>query len=436
MGKFLALAVFLSIISHMVVFEQGLGGDGWGYYAVVESAVIDGDLDLNNNIYGVYNGFKKDPNGRWITQYPPGLAIMDAPFVLLMQTICGSVSIPRGAVDSHPIYKNVPDIVLIRSMGVILAHNFYTLLGLLLLFLLLLKCGFSDYISSVLVFIGYFSSPLHFYAQSGMSHANSFFMLTLLLFLFEKYVNACKLKYPFLIGMIIGLASAVRLTNVLMFLVTLVFLFCLSGRIGKIKSVVLLTLGFCSVVWVVPIFYWVQSGCFYPSYSSGFELNRLPMVNILFSLKRGFLWFYPIFILFIPGMFGHFRNSNRNIKIISAFSVSCLIVSVTAYGYFSEWFNPGSYTQRYLTGSVPFFIFCMAPCFKFKGKLSIFVTLFAVLSVIYSYSLFLLSMSKTLKFPNGEMWALYITDFLYYFKQNVTVKDVVDGIIQNLLFLK
>lgn len=436
MGKFLIPAVFLSIICHMVIFEQGLGGDGWGYYAIVESAVIDGDFDLDNNIYGVYNGFKKAPDGRWITQYPPGLAIMDAPFVLLAQAMSGCVSIPRKAVDFHPVYKNVPDIVLIRSVGVILAHNFYTLLGLLLLFLLLLKCGFSDYVASVLVFIGYFSSPLHFYAQSGMSHANSFFMLTLLLFVFEKYVNVCKQKYLFLLGMIIGLASAVRLPNVLMFVVMMIFLFGLTNRIGKIKSVVLLTLGFCSVVWVVPIFYWVHSGNFYPSYSSGFEVNRFPIVNILFSLKRGFLWFYPIFILFIPGLFGHFRNSNRTVKIITAFSVSCLIVLTTAYGYFSEWFNPGSYTQRYLTGCVPFFIFCMAPCFKFKGKLSVSVIAFAILSVIYSYSLFLLSISKTLEFPNGEIWALYITDFLYYFKQNITIKDVVDGIRQNLIFLK
>jgi len=436
MGKFFALAVFLSIVCHMFIFEQGLGGDGWGYYAVLESAIVDGDFDLNNNIYGVYNGFKKAPDGRWITQYPPGLAIMDAPFVLLAQTMSGCVSIPRKVINSHPVYKNIPDIVLISSVGVILAHNFYTILGLLLLFLLLLKCGFSYYAASGLVFVGYFSSPLHFYAQSGMSHANSFFMLASLLWVFEKYVNACKSKYLFVMGMIIGLACAVRLANASILFVTIIFLFGLNHRIGKMKSVFLLILGFCCTAWVVPIFYRAHSGLFYPSYSSGLEFNRFPIMNILFSLKRGFLWFFPVFILFIPGMFLHYRNSNRNVKIISVFSMSCLIVLITAYGYFSEWFNPGSYTQRYLTGCVPFFIFCMAPCFKFKGKLFVPVTVFVILSVIYCYSLFLLSISKTLEFPNGEMWPLYITDFLYYFKQDVAIKDVFDGIRQNLISLK
>ncbi len=436
MGKFLTLAVFLSVICHMFVFEQGLGGDGWGYYAIVESVVFDGDLDLNNNVYGVYNGFKKSSDGRWITQYPPGLAIMDAPFVLLSQVLFGSIVIPREAVDSHHVYKNVPNIVLIRSMGVVLAHNFYTLLGLVLLFLLLLKSGFSDYIASGLVFVGYFSSPLHFYAQSGMSHADSFFMLVLLLYLFEKYLDRHGSRQLFLIGMISGLASAVRLPNVMIFFVVLVFLFFLDGRIGKIKSVSLLSLGFLSVVWVVPVFYLIHSGSFYPGYSSGLEFNRLPALNILFSLRRGFFWFYPVFLLVFPGIFLHLKHSDRKTKIVGFFAGSCLAVMVVLYGYFSEWFNPGSYTQRYLTGAVPFFIFCMAPCFKMKGKSFVIVLLFTVFTLLYSYSLFLLSISRKLNFPNGEAWALYITDFLYYFKQNLTIKDIFDGIKENLLFLK
>ena len=44
----LALAGF-----HMLVWERGLAGDGWGYYSTLESIVEDRDLDLTNNRYSV-----------------------------------------------------------------------------------------------------------------------------------------------------------------------------------------------------------------------------------------------------------------------------------------------------------------------------------------------------------------------------------------------
>ena len=64
LSRYFILIVLLGIAGHMLLFEQGLGGDGWGYYATCESVWIDGDLNLDNNMYGVYKRIHKRPANR------------------------------------------------------------------------------------------------------------------------------------------------------------------------------------------------------------------------------------------------------------------------------------------------------------------------------------------------------------------------------------
>jgi len=173
--SFACIATVLFLVAlHMAAFEQGMGGDGWGYYAILESAVIDHDLNLDNNIYGTYNGFKKDSEtGRWITQYPPGMALMDAPFFCIANRLYPVIGprLPEVSLSSEKKETQpVSNLTLTRILGVIAAHNFYTLMGLLLIFMTLRKHLLPPLPASLLVAATYFATPLHFYGQSGMSH--------------------------------------------------------------------------------------------------------------------------------------------------------------------------------------------------------------------------------------------------------------------------
>jgi len=435
-----SILIFLLISFHMIVFEQGMGGDGWGYYAVTESIIKDKDLNLDNNIYGVYNGFTKDPKtGRWITQYPPGTSLMDIPFFFCVTKISQKFNLrfPAPALPESAGAKNIPDSIMPGIIGIIAAHNFYTLLGLLFVYFTLRINGFSSLASSLIVFAGYLASPLHFYGQSGMSHANSFCVLSTIVWLYARLVRSHNISLWFFIGLLCALATSVRLPNALMIIISFFSILYMSID-KKIRSIFLLGAGFMCLIPVIPLFYILHSNHISSSYSGSFFFDRPPLINILFSPHRGFMIFHPLFLLVIPGVIYYlsskkFSSDSRIVMLFalfSAFSISAI------YGYFGEWWGSGSYSQRYLTDFTGMFIVCMASVYKSQKPLNIAVIIFTVTAVLFSYCLFIISISQVIEFPNNEIWARYITDFKYFFQQGITPKQIILGLKDHVYGIK
>jgi len=66
------LAVLAAAALHMLVFDRGLGGDGWAGFSVLTSLFDDHDLWLENNHRGQLNGLIANSAGHLVSQYPPG----------------------------------------------------------------------------------------------------------------------------------------------------------------------------------------------------------------------------------------------------------------------------------------------------------------------------------------------------------------------------
>ena len=439
MKKFFVFVIFVTISIHMFVFEQGMGGDGWGYYAILESVVVDRDLNLDNNIYGIYNGFTQDPEtGRFITQYPPGLALMDFPFFLIADSVAQIFrsKIPDNSISHTQNADNITPLTLIRIFSVILAHNFYALLGLFLLYLTLVRNNISSVTAGFLIFFSYFASPLHYYAQSGMSHSNSFFVISAILYLFSKYVHTKKHNLWFFIGLFCGLGMAVRYVNALMFPVCCFFLL-LNCKDRKLGTLFKLFAGFAVVACILPCFWWLHAGQLRPGYTGNFSFDRLPLINILFSLKRGFLVFHPLFILFIPGFFAFFikYKEKSSEKVVAWFAFISLITLCTVYGYWGEWWGADAYSQRFVLDCLACFVFCMAPFFsylfsKLPGRI------FCFLALLYSYTIFIISISHVITFPNETFWAESILDFKCLIPQYILLEDVLKGVYNHSVTMK
>lgn len=424
----------------MLVFEQGMSGDGWGYYAITESIVADGDFNLDNNIYGVYNGLTKDnQTGRWLTQYPPGTSILDAPFFYAATKTAQKLNLqfePLTLPETSSV-KQLPPSAIPGIVGVILAHNFYALAGLLFIFFTLRINGFSSVSSALIVFAGYLASPLHFYGQSGMSHAGSFCILSVILWLFARIVRSHKIWIWFWIGLLCALATAVRLPNAVM--ACIAFLAILYMSIDrKIKSIFLLASGFVCLIWIIPLFYFFHAGQFGSSYSGSFFFDRAPLINILFSTQRGFMVFHPFFLLVIPGIIFYIASKkfSSDSKIVATFAFFSAIILSAIYGYYGEWWGSGSYSQRYLTDVTGLFIVCLASVYKSKKIVKFSVIAFTVATILFSYGLFIVSISRTIDFPNGDIWTLNIFDFKYLFEQNITGKDIITGLKNNVYGIK
>src|SRR6478672_509548 len=127
------LAAVLAIAAlHMLVFDRGLGGDGWASFAAVQSVVDDGDLWLEDDLRGVDNGIVRGANGHRVMQYPPGIVALDVlPF---LAGRAADAALPaRWMADGAelPPAGQVPRRVFLEAAAIVLARNLESLLGVL-----------------------------------------------------------------------------------------------------------------------------------------------------------------------------------------------------------------------------------------------------------------------------------------------------------------
>src|SRR3954452_24316842 len=188
------VVLFLAAL-HMLVFDRGLGGDGWAGFATLESLADDGDPWVENQTRGVMNGLVGAPGGHLVMQYPPGILALDAlPF------LAGRAAdrlLPSGWVEdgfdpppppgwmAHgfdlPPAGRVPRGVFLSAAAIVLARNAATLLGLTWIFLALRRLGLTDKVAAAATALTFFGGPLIFYSLVGMTHAPVFALGGLLL---------------------------------------------------------------------------------------------------------------------------------------------------------------------------------------------------------------------------------------------------------------
>src|SRR5215208_6589479 len=130
---------------HMLVFDRGLGGDGWAPFAALESIREDGDLFLEDDTRGVANGLVGAPNGHMVMQYPPGILPLD--IVPFLAGRAADAVLPErwltGGVDLPPVGR-VPREVFFSAAAIVLARNAAVLLGLAALAAALARLGFGE----------------------------------------------------------------------------------------------------------------------------------------------------------------------------------------------------------------------------------------------------------------------------------------------------
>src|SRR5215207_7766684 len=206
------VAALAAVALHMLVFDRGLGGDGWAPFAALESLAEDGDLWLEDDSRGVANGLVEAPGGHLVMQYPPGILLLDAlPFVA--GRAAGAV-LPAGwlagGVDLPPVGR-VPRGVFFSAAAVVLARNAAVLLGLAALATALGRLGFPSRTAAAAVALTFFGGPLVFYSLVGMTHAPVFALACLALLLLVRQRESGGLGLAFATGAVLGLATLVRL---------------------------------------------------------------------------------------------------------------------------------------------------------------------------------------------------------------------------------
>ncbi|HEY8022172.1 MAG TPA: hypothetical protein VIH93_13790 [Thermoanaerobaculia bacterium] len=342
----LAVALALAAV-HMLVFDRGLGGDGWASFAALESVVDDGDLWLENNLRGVSNGIVRGASGHLVMQYPPGIVALDLPPFLAARALDAALPagwLARGA-DLPPVGR-VPRRVFLEAAAIVLARNLAALLGMAWIAFALRRLGWGERTAAAAAFLAFFGGPLVFYSLVGMTHAPAFALAALTAWLLVRQRESASLALALAVGATIGFATLVRYGAVAWLPTAL-----LAVRGGALRRWTLLA-GFAAFLPVLPLTWHAAAGSWGPpGYGGQMAITLASPWNVLFSPRHGLFLFHPALLLAAAGLLAMvWRRTDRKIGMIA---LVWFLAIATLNGWWSEWANEGGYGQRFLTDALP-----------------------------------------------------------------------------------
>ena len=284
--------------------------DVTSYYSYLPAIFVHKDLKfefLNNSEinYAEKHQFWPEtaPNGNKVIKTTMGMSVLYFPFFII----------------SH-IYSLINDKVVANGfskpyeIGLTFSSIFYMIIGLFFL-AKVLKTIYDEKKVSILLILVFLGSNLFYYATSEpcMSHVYTFSLVSIFMYLTIKIYQKNSLKFFIFLGLITGLLFLVRPTNILFILAFLLYkiesfsfikkrLYCFIQNYKKLT----LTIFIAILISSIQFFYWkwASGSWFFNSYvGEQFYLNQPRILEFLFSYRKGWLIYTPIFILSFLGLY-------------------------------------------------------------------------------------------------------------------------------------
>jgi hypothetical protein len=295
-----------------------LWADQAGYYVYLPALFVyhfDAASLPENIAEKTGDGFSIDTvNNKVITRYTSGVAIMQAPFFILIHKLVGFLDQPQDGFSG--IYHKVPD----------LAALFYCVLGVFFLWKFL-GFYFNQRIVLFTVLAVFFGTNLYYYAvdSTGMSHIYSFALFAIAAWLSKKILdnNLQKWRLYFIAwSLVFALIVLVRPTNILLF----PFLFLIDcqslnefkqriRRFLTVQNVFILFVAFL-IVFIPQFLYWkyVSGSFIHYSYEGyGFANWKSPKIpELWFSPNNGLFLYSPLYLASIVGSVFMIKHKNTN----------------------------------------------------------------------------------------------------------------------------
>ena len=299
------------------------------------------------------------PNGNSVSKTTMGVAFLYTPFFLVANALAEPLGyVKNGFTEPY-------------AWALVFSAIFYLFWGYYFLFKTLKKLGFSDLVTSVVVLTIGLCTNLYWYATfaAAYSHSYSFVVITLFLYLTLLWHENPSVKNSIFVGLIAGLLSLMRPSNVI---VVLVFIFYNAGKFSEIKDkmlfflkeykkiLIIIALAFC--VWVPQLVYWkvVTGSWLFYSYGDDerFFFNDPKIIEVLFGWRKGWLIYTPAMVFSVVGLFMlPWRRKDFSIGIITFFVLQIFIIS----SWWCWWYG-GSFGMRpmidvYGIMAIPFAVF-------------------------------------------------------------------------------
>jgi hypothetical protein len=317
------------------------------YYSYLPKFLIEHDMDFKNR--GDY-WLDALPDGRPFMKYSCGMALLEAPFFLLAWLTSDLLNIPIEGGYSKVFNEFV-------HYGMFL----YFLLGLIYLRKTLRHFQFNEMAISITLLTVFFGTNLYHYilGQGLMTHGFLFSLHSIFLYLIIKFYNKPKTTISLMLGLVGGLITLIRPTEILCFIV--LFLWNVnSWKIFKsrliffTKNYMLLFMIAVTfvIVWIPQMLYWnyITGNLILYSYTGETLFFEDPKIlEILFSPRNGLLPYCPVLLLFLVSLF--IPNTGKNCKLAIVVFVVLNIYIVSCWWC---WWYGGSFGARALIQIYPY----------------------------------------------------------------------------------
>jgi len=393
--KFITVYTLIFILVYMLFFndywkplhntsETPFKYDVDQYYSYLPATFIHHDLDFKfPNVYWLATA----KNGHRVPKMAYGMALMYSPFFALGYKIAYNQHSPLDGY-SEPFKTSVH-----------YGSFFYCLLGLIFL-ALVLRRFFTDGATALTLATIFFATNLFNYTMRDgeMSHAYGFFLISLFLWLTCRWHERQKSIYFLWIGMVIGLASLVRPTEIL---ISIVFIGYgirsfedLKNKLKQIilsyKNIPLLLIGFF-ILWLPQLIFWKMKTDQFFFFSYGeetFYWSDPQILNLLFSYRKGWFVYTPVMIFAIVGLFMlKDKAKNFTLPIIIYMIINIYILSCWWCWWYGGSLGMRALIQCYALLAIPMAAF-FERIFSFNFKMQ-FLTIASKSLVVMCLALFL-----------------------------------------------
>lgn len=328
--------------------------DVLGYYLYLPSYFIYDDifkfefmpeiLDIYHPTNVFYQAYPAG-NGNLVIKYPIGVSILYAPFFFLGHIYAKIAGYPADGFSAP------------YQFAIGLSAVFYSAIALLVLRGVLLRY-FSDKIVALTFAIGLLGLNYmqYVFIDGAMTHGYLFFMYAWLLYFTIKWHETPRKRYAITLGLIIGLSTIIRPTDIICCLIPLLWgvtsradIHAKAQLVWKYRLHFILLIITAFIATTPILIYWktvTGNWLFYSYDDQGFSWFD-PYFRVLFGFEKGWFVYTPLAYLFVFGfyyLYQHYRT------IFWATFVYFILNTYIVISW-DVWWYGGSYSCRALVQS-------------------------------------------------------------------------------------
>lgn len=395
--------------------EAAIAWDVSGYYWYLPSIFIYKDLkhqSFKDSVLDKYcptgcSDFQQAmllDNGNYVMKYSSGMAVMFLPFFTAAHMLAGPLGYPRDGF-SRPY-----------QFAIQLGGFLISILGLWYLRKLLLNYYPDKVVAIVLVLLVFGSNYLNYAAiDCGMSHCWLFTIYVFILLDTHYFYQSFKTKYAIRIGLLVGLATLTRPTDVISCLIPLLWgmehisLTAIKDRVALLikNTKGLLLAGICAALVIsIQLMYWKYVSGHWLVYSYGnqsFSWRHPHAFLYSFNYRCGWLTYSPMLMLALAG-FLPFLKSGKN-------KVTIIVFALLNYYIVSAW-DIWWYGGRAMVQSYPVLMFPLAALINMALDRKVWLWAITPVALLFLY----FNIWITWNYHRGQLYDTNCMTKLYFWR--------------------